>query len=827
MKLLKSALLLVCMSLSAVVGTAQTRFLAPSVDPEGDSLAIVRVRAKMDSIRRTCHRPTVAVVLGGGGARGMAHLGVLRYLEEMGIPVDMVGGTSMGGLVSGLYSLGFGAHYLDSLVRAIDWTVMMSDKIPDSFQTYKVRRNKERFAMTIPFHYDDEDIRTRIDRQTRYNKNYEQSDTRTGDMSQEMMAKVGMGLPDGFLFGYNVRNTLSSVTVGYQDSVAFDKLPVPFFCVATDMLSMNEKNWTAGSLVDAMRSTMAIPGYFRPVRIEGMVLVDGGTRNNFPVDLAKAMGADIVIGSEMPTPRTLADLGGLANLILQNITLMSVDICEANRKNTDILLQHELKGYTMLSFDSASVDDIIAQGYAKAVENKEAFERIAKRVGAKPGEPAPAPEQEHRQAIDLSKHKVRIGEIRYEGVTEKESDYIISPALLPRDGLYGRKEIEQVLSALYGTKAFESVTYRVSGAEEPYTLIFDCQKGQTNEAGVGLHVDLDEAIYLGAHLGIGTRRLSGLRFVSELKFGQVSQVDLDLSFKPLAPLPVLGIALKNSYRNFTYRMDDDVANTRVFSKARYNGVNSRLELYAEDARMVYGNVRFGAAYEMEPYENYLDNEMHWEGWDFRSRWLSTFASLRYDTFNESYFPTHGFRFKLDTRYVFDGYSIYLEDDGMEAGEHYEGDVPPYSVGMAQLSAAWPLGRVVVLQPSVYFGWQTEQPGHMNFIHTLAAGGTLAKRYIDNQLPFFGFSQGFFVCDNFAATAQLDVRFRLNHKNFLTVRGGVYQDKSRIADLFKTRPTAFAVGAEIGQKTIVGPMKLGAQWCDKTGFSVALSVGFDF
>jgi hypothetical protein len=147
--------------------------------------------------------------------------------------------------------------------------------------------------------------------------------------------------------------------------------------------------------------------------------------------------------------------------------------------------------------------------------------------------------------------------------------------------------------------------------------------------------------------------------------------------------------------------------------------------------------------------------------------------------------------------------------------------------MAQLSAAWPLGRVVVLQPTVYFGWQTEQPGHMNFIHTLAAGGTLAKRYIDNQLPFFGFSQGFFVCDNFAATAQLDVRFRLNHKNFLTVRGGVYQDKSRIADLFKTRPTAFAVGAEIGQKTIVGPMKLGAQWCDKTGFSVALSVGFDF
>ncbi|MBQ6761616.1 MAG: patatin-like phospholipase family protein [Bacteroidales bacterium] len=815
---LKSTLLLICACIPTVLA-AQNRIIAPSVNPEEDSLAVARVRAKMDSIRQ--YRPTVAVVLGGGGARGMAHLGVLRYIEEMGIPVDLVGGTSMGGLVSGLYSLGFGAQYLDSLVRAIDWTVMMSDKIPDSYQTYKVRRNKERFALTVPFHYDDADMQDRIARQTRINDNYEQSDTRTGDMGQEMMAKVGMGLPDGFLFGFNVRNTLSSVTVGYQDSLAFDSLPVPFFCVATDMLSMKEKNWTSGSLVDAMRSTMAIPGYFRPVRLEGMVLVDGGTRNNFPVDIARAMGADIVIGSEMPTPRTLADLGGIANLILQNITLMSADICETNRRNTDILLQHELKGYTMLSFDSKSVDDIIAQGYARAVENKEAFEAVAKRVGAVPGQA-----QERRQAIDLTKHKVRVGEIRYVGITEKESEYIVSPALLPRDGMYGRKEIEQVLSSLYGTKAFESVTYQISGDKEPYTLIFDCQKGQTNEAGVGIHLDLDEALYLGAHLGIGTRRLSGLRFISEVKVGQVTQLDLDLSYKPLAPLPVLGAAWKNSYRNFSYRMDSDTPDER-FSKARYNGVNSRLELYAEDARLVYGNVRFGVAMDMEPYENYLDDQMHWQGWDFRSRWFSTFASLRYDTFNESYFPTRGFRFKLDTRYVFDGFSIYQEDEGMEAGEHYEGEVPPYSVGMVHASVAVPLGRVVVLQPSVYAGWQTETPGHMNFIHTLAVGGTLASRYIDNQIPFFGFSQGFYVCDNYAATAQMDVRFRLNHKNYLTVRGGVFQNKSVLADLVRTRPTAYAFGAEIGQKTIVGPMKLGAQWCSMTGFSVALSVGFDF
>ena len=807
---MKRLLILLTLSFS-LQGFAQNKIIAPSVDPVGDSLAVARVKARLDSIRQ--YRPTVAVVLGGGGARGMAHLGVLRYMEELDIPVDLIGGTSMGGLVSGLYSLGYGATYLDSLVRAIDWTVMMSDKVPDSFQTYKVRRNKERFAMSIPFHYDDEDMKARIERQTRYDKNYEQSDTRTGDMGQEMMAKIGMGLPDGFLFGFNVRNTLSSVSVGYQDSLAFDTLPVPFYCVATDMLSLKEKNWTSGQLVDAMRSTMAIPGYFRPVRLEGMVLVDGGTRNNFPVDLAKAMGADIIIGSEMPSVRTLADLGSFANIAMQHITLLSADISESNREYTDILLQHELKGYTMLSFDSESVADIISQGYALAKENKEAFEDIARRVGDN------ATATQKHPATDINKRKVRVKEIRYEGISPRESEFLISPSLLPRDGMYGAEEMEYLLSAIYGTKAFESVTYRLSGSEEPYVLVFDCQKGQTHEVDLGVHLDNDEVVYLSAHLGLGTRKLSGLRFITEVKAGQITELNCDLSYKPLAQLPVFGIASKNSYKNFSY-WDDE-------SKVRYNGVNTRAEVYAEDSRLVYGSVRVGFAYDTEPYESYLDNRMEWKGWDFRSKWYSTFANLRYDTLNDSYFPSKGFRLSLDTHYIFSGYSIYMEDEGMEDGDHYEGDVPPYSVGVANATAVLPIAGRLFIQPSVFFGWQTEEPGHMNFVHTLGAGGTRAGRYIENQIPFFGYNIGFHACGSFAATAQLDIRYRINHKNFFTLRGGILQDKDVLKDIVKTAPTSYAFGAEIGQKSIIGPMMLGVQWCNLTKFSVALSVGFDF
>ena len=790
---------------------AQNGLLVPSVDSEEDSLAIARVRARMDSIRQ--YRPTVAVVLAGGGARGMAHLGVLRFMEEQGIPVDLVGGTSIGGLVSGLYSLGYNAEYLDSLVRAIDWTVMMSDKIPDSYQTYKVRNNKERFAISVPFHYEDKDIEERVRKQLRYDKNFEQRNTHTGDMGSEMISKIGLGMPDGFLFGFNVRNTLSSVSVGYQDSLDFSTLPIPFYCVATDMYTMNEKNWTSGDIVDAMRSTMAIPLYFRPVRKEGMVLVDGGTRNNFPVDIARAMGADIVIGSEMPMNRDLSDLGTLTSIAMQNISMMGADEAEINRNSTDILLQHPLEGYTMLSFDEASVADIISQGYAEAQAHREEFEALARKLKAYPSV------MEAKPAVDIHKHKVKVGDIRFEGITEKEADYLLNPALLPRDDMYNRETIEQLLSTIYGSRAFESVTYRMSGTENPYTLVLDCQKGQVNEFGVSAHIDSDEKVYLGAYLGIGTRKLTGPRFLTEIKMGNVSILNLDFSYKPLAQLPIVGVSLKNSYSDFHYKDLD--------SRARFNAFNTRGDVYIEDARLVYGKVRFGFSAELEPYENYLDKTMEWEGWDWTSRWYSTFASLKYDTFDESYFPSKGFSAVLDTRYVFDGYSIYLEEEGASPDMAYEGEVPPYSAGMGSISCALPIGERFVIQPTVYAGWATETPGHMNFIHTLGVGGIRAGRYVDYQLPFFGFVSGLQTCNHYAATTKLDLRYQINHKNFFTLRGGSFHNENAMKNLLKVKPSAYAFGAEIGQKSVVGPMLLGVQWCDLTGLSVSFSFGFDF
>ena len=802
---MKRILIAVLATLVAVSVFAQNRngLVMPSVEPRADSAAFARVRARMDSIRR--HRPTVAVILGGGGARGMAHIGMLKYIEQLGIPVDLVGGTSMGGLVAGLYSLGYDAQYLDSLVRSIDWTVMMSDKVPDSYQSYRRRKNNERFVLTIPFHYEQEDAISRLSREMDLEKVMDNVETSSSDMATEVMTQVGMGLPDGYLFGYNIRNTLSSVSVGYQDSLSFEHLPIPFFCVATDMFSMSEKNWTSGLMVDALRSTMSIPFYFRPVRTQDMVLSDGGTRNNFPVDVAKAMGADIVIGSEMPVDRTITELGSAASLLMQNITMMSSDAARINRLHTDILLQHELPGYSMLSFDKESVANIIRMGYELAEEYKDEFEAVARRVGAQPRK------LNNARAIDLGKEKIQIGAIGVEGITPEERKLLLGSRFMPKGGLYGRQEIEALLSYLYGTRAFESVTYRICGTQAPYTLIFDCQKGQTNEFGAGVHIDNDEVVYVSGFLGIGTRKLSGPRLLTEVKIGNNPILNVEGSYKPLNGLPTVGIGLLNRYWQ---ESGTDIS---------FNELHSRLNLFVEDGRFVWGKMRMGLSADFTPLNSSMAEEGRYFRWMFKNRWYSTFADIRLDTFNDGYFPTKGFRVDLDGRYMFRG----LREGWGEDGQATMDRLPNYFIGLGSVSAALTSGRCTLL-PSLYLGYTSATMSIVHPTHTLAVGGLVGGRYVDYQIPFFGINRGMRALYGYVASPQLNLQYRINHKNYLTARSGLFLNHiDSFAGLFQEPLADYAFGLDFGRKTVAGPFRIGLSWSEQTHFGGYFSFGYDF
>jgi Predicted esterase of the alpha-beta hydrolase superfamily len=837
-KLLSALLLALALPMG---GYAQ---ILSSADPEADSVAFAKVRARMDSIRQ--YRPTVGLVLAGGGARGLAHLGVIKYMEELGIPVDIITGTSMGGLVGGLYAMGYKHDQLDSLVRAIEWPVMMSDNIPNEYVGYKLRKYRNTYIIRIPHHYDDEDLEDRLKNERIVDRMAEESGHNSADMLSESINRMGLGLPDGYLYGLNVRNMLSSVTVGYQDSISFADLPIPYACVATDLYALAPKYWTSGSITDALRSTMAIPFYFRAVRQNGEVLLDGGMRNNYPVDIAKAMGADIIIGSDMSIHRELNELNSPADFLMQTITLLASSANGPAREMLDLGVHHELKGYTMLSFDDASVDDIIDQGYRNALQNKDLFESIAACVAGKPDPRVTA----HPAAINLAQRKVEVKDIVFRGISDKEKNAILHKKDFPGTTLYDRETIEQMLRKIYGSNAFESVTYRLEGHEEPFTLVFDCQRGQTNDFALGIRADTDETVAVALHYGLGTRRLTGMRMTADLKLGTNPSLSVDWGTRSRIGLPSYGIVARAGLLNTQLGWMDSTNEQLLYSA---------VDGYMEDSRLKNGSLRIGVTAEMNPYEHRLDSEGMKHGWDWKSYWLSGFGTFKYDTFDDGYFPTRGIRLALDGRYVFKGVKDVTWDDdelllggndetavsaGTRAacdvlGNESEGpgpDLPddfhktkpvdPYFSILGSFEAAFSIGPDFTILPSVYLGWHSTYSSSMNFRHGIAVGGFMANRYVERQIPFFGFPTGFRTSDCLSFVPQLDLRYRFLRKNFVTARAGLYKRGYDPVDLWQVSPV-LAFGGEYARQTIVGPLRFAVQWCNIGGLTAYASIGFEF
>ena len=218
----------------------------------------------------TAPRKKVGVVLSGGGAKGFAHIGVLKVLEEAGIPIDYIAGTSMGAVVGGLYAVGYSADMIDSLIQIQDWNSLMRDVVSREHIPASQRNNHNRYVASLPYEFP------------------------FGDKS------VGVTLPPGVFTGQNIYNLFLNTTIGYQGNINFDDLPIPFGCISADVRTGKEVVMRNGDLAEAIRASMAIPGMFTPVEKDDLLLIDGGLVNNYPVDLVRSMGADIVIGSIFP-----------------------------------------------------------------------------------------------------------------------------------------------------------------------------------------------------------------------------------------------------------------------------------------------------------------------------------------------------------------------------------------------------------------------------------------------------------------------------------------------------------------------------------------------
>lgn len=276
------------------------------------------------------NRPKLGLVFEGGGALGLAHIGVIEYLEEHHIPVSYIAGTSMGGLVGGVYATGRNAAEVRDVVKAINWDQVISGQTPYNDLSYRRKEDAREYPSTLEFG----------------------------------MHK-GLQFPAGFNAGQQVDLILDRIALPYSGLASFNDLPIPFACVATDLVEGHEHVFRNGPLELALRSTMSLPGIFTPVHYDGHIYVDGGLMNNFPVSVAKSMGADTVLGIYLQTEplkpdATLSSFGVLG----QSISVMIAANERQALKDADILIKVPLLKYTSMSYNDA--DAIIKAGYDAA-----------------------------------------------------------------------------------------------------------------------------------------------------------------------------------------------------------------------------------------------------------------------------------------------------------------------------------------------------------------------------------------------------------------------------------------------------------------------------
>ena len=275
-------------------------------------------------------RPTVGLVLQGGGALGLAHIGVITWLEEHRIPVNYIAGTSMGGLVGGVYATGRTAAEVRAVVNGINWDQVMAGQTP--FNDLSFRRKQD--ATDYP-------------------------------NSLEFGVRKGVQFPEGFNSGQQVSLILDQVALPYSEIQSFNDLPIPFACVATDLVTGKPKVFRDGSLSLALRSTMSLPGIFTPVRTKDAIYADGGLLQNIPVEVAAEMGADLTLAIHLDE----APLNPDSNLSSFSVLGRSISVMiSANElismQKADILVSVPLQKYGTLDFNKA--DEIIKAGYDAA-----------------------------------------------------------------------------------------------------------------------------------------------------------------------------------------------------------------------------------------------------------------------------------------------------------------------------------------------------------------------------------------------------------------------------------------------------------------------------
>lgn len=389
-------------------------------------------------------RLKIGIALGGGGARGLAHVGALKVLDEEGIPVDVVTGTSMGSIVGGLYAVGYSPAQLESIVVSVDWATVFDDRASRRDIAVERKRYDARYNLSLP------------------------------------VRDWSVSLPAGVVAGQRVGMLLAETTAPAHSVKDFAKLPRPFACVAADLESGEAVVLKHGDLADAIRASMAIPTVFTPVTIDNHLLVDGGAVRNLPVEDARALGADIVLAIDVSDSALGRDqLTDVLSIMNQTIGMGMEKAAAGQRALADIVVRPSLPGISTLGFTDVT---LIMERGAEAMRRR--LPELRALLASKGVSVSPA-----RQTPLTVSDSVTIASVAVEGGTSMSQRTVISDLGFEAPARVSREDLRGAVNRVYGLQFFEHVDYRLRPAEGGYELTLRCMERAGNTFRLGVRLD--------------------------------------------------------------------------------------------------------------------------------------------------------------------------------------------------------------------------------------------------------------------------------------------------------------------------------------------------
>lgn len=681
-------------------------------------------------------RPKIALVLSGGGAKGFAHIGVLKVLEEEGIPIDIIVGTSIGSLVGGIYSLGYSARYMEDICKAQDWQSLLLDDLPRQYLSKADRYLQQRYLFAL--HVDE------IKKLT---------------------------LPQGVIKGQNVLNMLCGFTANVPIDMNFNELPISFACVATNLETGKEVVLRNGFLPTAMFASMAVPGIFQFPERDNMILIDGGVVNNFPVDVAKKMGADIIIGVDISDVYTNREqIRSLQNVFGQIISFLDQYKDSLNAGLCDIIIRPDVSGYTMTSFNNSAVDTLILRGEKAAGKVRERLRQIKALYNLQPAV---------RSDKYISPEKWYLTNFSLSGKFRIDAGFLLRSIDMDLPGYYSQKEINGIIDQLYGYGIFDRIYFNLYDNETGKTLNLNITEKNTVSQNIGFKVNTTDAAALMLNV---TRKNYGKRF------GQVS-ASAELSANPginfiaetnRANFPVAGIELRGKFQN--YNIFDN--GTKLYEADLFYS-SASMYLYKRFLRQ--NTIGFGLKEEF--YSGDIFGRSPTDIVNFKKNNFLTniYGFLEIDNLDDYYFPRKGIE-------LYSEYSLQRLSGVSDKFSHI------FLFRMRNIIPVAPKTAVLL-----NFYNRTIFSSDFPLFKGTIAGGAPYSQYFDFHIPFIGLPPVSLV-DRFALAGLAGVRFRLSKTNYASVLVNTLYQSNDIMNGADSK-IIWGGGINYSVKTVFGPVDI--------------------